>query len=47
MMIGIKARNHIFWLSPGLHLLYGILCSWQIIYSKVFGNECFWKWSSK
>lgn len=39
-MIGNKIRNHIPWLSPGLHLSYDVLCCWQIIYGKVFGNEC-------
>lgn len=35
-MIGIKIRKHISWLSPGLHPSYSVLCSWQIIYGKVF-----------
>ena len=38
-MIGNKISSHIPWLSPGLHLSYDVLCSWQIIYDKVF-----WKW---
>lgn len=36
--IGNKFRNHIAWLSYGWHLSYDVLCSWQIIYGKLFGN---------